>query len=109
MNHVTTVRSYGTDLQDERYKEFRHKLLWQDTSDQDVDYHLMIYGLVRFKDMIYVLDDSGLKKLILREFYVKPYSGYLRYQKMLTIVKTLYYKMDLKKEVTKFVARWLNC
>jgi len=47
------------------------------TSDQDADYHLTVYGLVRFKDMIYVPNYSELKDLILREFHVKPYSGHL--------------------------------
>lgn len=52
-------------------------MLQQGTGDQDVDYHLMTNGLVIFRDRIYVLDDSGIKKNILREFHVKPYSGHI--------------------------------
>lgn len=48
--------------------------LQQGTSDQDVDYHLATYALIRFRDMIYVPDNSDLKKNILREFHAKPYS-----------------------------------
>jgi len=33
----------------------------------------MVDGLVKFKNKIYVLDDSELKKLTLREFHVQPY------------------------------------
>jgi len=44
-----------------------------------MDYHLTIDGLVRFKERIYGLDDSGIKKLILREFHVKPYLGHPGY------------------------------
>jgi len=58
---------------------------------------------VRFRGRIYVLDHSELKKLILREFHVKPYSGHPRYQKMLTIVKKFYYWLNLKKEVTELL------
>lgn len=47
--------------------------LQQGTSDQDVDYHLIAYGLVIFRDNIYVLDDREIKNLILREFHVKLY------------------------------------
>jgi len=36
------------------------------TSDQDVDYRLMVDGLVRFRDRIYVSNFNELKKLILR-------------------------------------------
>jgi len=74
-----------------------------------MDYHLRTYGLVRFRDRIYVSDDSELKKLILREFNVNPYSGNSWYQNMLMTVKKFYYWMNLKKEVAKFVARCLDC
>jgi len=40
---------------------------------QDVDYCLTTNGLVRFRNMIYVPDSSELKKVILREFLLKPY------------------------------------
>ena len=55
---------------------------------EDVDYCLTIDGLVRFKDKIYVLGSSELKKVILREFHVKPYLGHPGYQKILTIQAT---------------------
>ena len=58
---------------------------------QDFDYRLTIDGLVRFRDRIYVLDDSDLKKAILREFHAKPYSSHPDYQKYLIVVKRLYY------------------
>jgi len=93
------MSSYGTDLQDrvlqegqqdERCRELMHKLQ-QGTSDQEVDYHLTADGLVRFRDKIYVPSSSELKKTILREFHVKPYSGHPGYQKTLTTVKKFYY------------------
>ena len=40
---------------------------------QDVDYHLTTYGLVRFRDRIYVSDNSEIKKVILGEFHAKPH------------------------------------
>lgn len=81
VNHVTTVSCYGTDLKDQilqvgqqdgRYRELRHRLQ-QNTCDQDMDYSLTSDGLVRFRDMIYVPDNSELKKIILRECHAKPY------------------------------------
>ena len=50
---------------------------------QYVDYLLTENVLVRFRDMIYVSDNSELKKVILREFHAKPYSGHLGYHKTL--------------------------
>ena len=72
-------------------------------------YHLMIDGLVIFRDRIYISDDSELKNLILREFHAKPYSSHPGYQKTLMVVKKLYYLLNLRKEVEEFVARWLQC
>jgi len=54
-------------------------ILQQGTCDQDVDYHVTMDGLVRFRDMIYVLDNSDLKKLTLKEFHAKSYSGHSGY------------------------------
>lgn len=70
---------------------------------------ITIDGLVRFMNMIYVPDDSELKKLILRKFHVKPYSGHPGYRKTLPVVKKLYHWMELKKEVSDLVARSLDC
>jgi len=58
---------------------------------QGMDYHLMTNGLVMFRDKIYVPYNNELKKVILREFHEKPYSGHPGYQKTLTAVKRSYY------------------
>ena len=42
------------------------------TGAQGMDYCLTVDGLVRFRDRIYLLDNNELKKVILREFHVKP-------------------------------------
>jgi len=58
--------------------------------------------------MIYVSNCSELKKLILREFHAKTYSGHPRCQTMLTKLKKFYYWQNLKKEVVEFVDRCLD-
>ena len=74
-----------------------------------MNYFLTTDALVRLRDRIYVPDNSELKKVILREFHVKPYSSHLGYQKTLTIVKKLFYYLNLKKDVAEFMARCSNC
>lgn len=54
-------------------------------------------------------NNNELKKLILREFHVKPYLGHSEYHKILIAIKNFYYWPNLKKEVTKFVAKCLDC
>lgn len=110
------MSSYGTSLQDHILQIIHHDdkytnlmlKLQQDTSDQDVDYHLTTDGLVRLRDKIYVSYDNKLKKLMFREFHVKPYLGHPGYQKMLTIVNKFYYWPNLKKEVAEFMATCLD-
>jgi len=89
------------------YMELRHRLQ-QDIGDHDVDYHLIADGLVRFRDNIYVMNESELKKTILQGFHAKPYLSHLGYQNTLKMVKNFYYWQNMK-EVTKFVARFLDC
>lgn len=66
----------------DRYKDLMHKLQ-HGTIYQDVDYRLIAYYFVRFRDRIYVFDDSELNNFILREFHLNTYSGYPKYQKTL--------------------------
>ena len=74
-----------------------------------MDYCLIVDSLARFREMIYVSEKSELKKLILREFNAKPYSGHMGYQKTLTKLNKFYYWPNLKKKVVEFVARCLDC
>ena len=70
-----------------------------------MDFCLTLYGFIRFIYKIYVSDNSELKKVIFKEFHVKPYSGHLGYHKTLTIVNKFYNELNLKKNVAEYVAR----
>ncbi len=93
--------------QDDRYKDLMHRL-HQGTGDQDVDYRISVDGLVRFRDRIYVPDNSELKKLTFREFHANPYSGHPSYHKPLIAVKKFCYWTNFKKKVVEFMARYLD-
>lgn len=73
-----------------------------------MDGFLTTDGLVRFRDRIYVSNDSEIKQTILQEFHEKPYSGHQGYQKTLRAVKKLYHWQNLNKDVEDFVARCLD-
>jgi len=60
--------------------------------------------LVIFRDRIYLLDSSELKKVILRELHANSYSCHPGYQKTLTVVKKFYYWTNQKKDVAEYVA-----
>lgn len=73
-----------------------------------MDYSLTVDGLVKFRDRIYVSHISELKKVILKEFHAKPYSGHPGYQKTLKTLKRYYYWPNLMRNVGDFVARCFN-
>ena len=52
-------------------------------------------------------NNGELKKLILREFHVNPYSSQPGYQKTLIAVKNFYYLSNILKEVADFMVRCL--
>lgn len=107
---------YGIVLQDQilqvgqydgSYMELMYRLQ-QGTGGQDVDYHLTPPGLVRFRDRIYVSNESEVKKTILREFHAKPYLDHLGYQKIMTIMNTFFHWQNLNKDLAEFVAIFLD-
>ena len=67
-------------------------------------YCLTMDELVIFRDRIYLLDSSELKKVILRELHANSYSCHPGYQKTLTVVKKFYYWTNQKKDVAEYVA-----
>jgi len=72
---------------------------------EDLNYHRIADELVKFRERIYMSDDSDLKKVIFGEFHVKLNSSHPGYQKTLTKVKRPYYWHNLKIDVAEFVAR----
>ena len=76
---------------------------------QGMNYCLKMDGFVRSQDKIYVPDSSELKKVILRKFHVKPYSGHPGYQKTLTMMKIFYYWLNIKRDVVVFLANCFGC
>lgn len=77
----------------------KQRLHQQSEGDGDEEYHLMAYGFIRFRNKMYVLDNSELKNIILRRFHVKPYLGHPGYQETLMEIKKFYHGMNLEKEV----------
>jgi hypothetical protein len=53
--------------------------------------------LLLYNNRLYVPDSTELKHLIMDEFHRRPYVGHPGYQKMITIVRKLYYWPGMKK------------
>jgi hypothetical protein len=54
-------------------------------------YQITTDGLMLYNNTLYVPSLEKLKHLIMDEFHKRPYVGHPGYQKMVTIVRKLYY------------------
>jgi hypothetical protein len=73
------------------------------------EYTLENDGLLRYKGRIYVPEDDDLRNLIMKEAHQAPYAAHPGVQKMYADLKQLFFWTGMKKDITKFVARCLEC
>lgn len=66
-------------------------------------------GLLRYHDRIYIPNKTELWRMILEESHLAPYSGQPGVSKMLSDIKPLYFRKEMKWEITEFVAGCLEC
>lgn len=57
---------------------------------EDGGSHLTGDNLINFKGIIYVPNIDEIKRLVMKEFHLKPYSVQPGYQKTLTTIKRYY-------------------
>jgi hypothetical protein len=50
-----------------------------------------------------------LNHLIMDEFHRRPYVGHPGYQKMVTIVRQLYYFQKMKQDIVEYISKFLEC
>jgi hypothetical protein len=55
------------------------------------EYQITSYELLLYNNKLYVADSTELKHLIMDEFHRIPYVGHPCYQKMILVVRQLYY------------------
>jgi hypothetical protein len=58
---------------------------------------------------VYVPNVQELKLTILKEMYNVDYAGHLGYQKTVAAVKSHYFWPGMKKEITEYIARCMEC
>jgi hypothetical protein len=79
------------------------------TNSDELDISIDKEGLLKFKNILYVLDSTELKLTILDEVHKKPYSGHPGYQKTITTLRKLFYWLNMKGETIEYLARCQDC
>jgi hypothetical protein len=62
-----------------------------------------------YRRIVYVPNNQELKSPILSNMHKVPYVGYTAYQKTIVLVKKQYFWPGMKKEVSYFIVRCLEC
>jgi hypothetical protein len=116
--HAITINMFQTDIKrkileaanvDLQYKELV-AMLQQGKMLQKVDnYKLGIYGILLRKNKIFVPNFQDLKRMIVHETHNVPYAGHPRYQKTMETIKSHYLWLGIRKEITKYIARCMEC
>jgi hypothetical protein len=66
-------------------------------------------GLLMYKNRVYVPNVRDLKLAILKEMHNVAYAGHPGYQKTVAAVKRHYFWPGMKKEITEYIARCMEC
>ena len=94
---------------DEFYTKINLALIRNPQDSKYSEFSLEEDGLLRYCHKIYVPNNPELRRLILGEYHLAPYSGHPGVMKMLSDIKPLYFWKGMKREIIKFVASCLEC
>jgi hypothetical protein len=73
------------------------------------DYELGNDGILLYRNIIYVPNYSKLRGTILKEMHNVPYVRHPGYQKTVSVVKSQYYWLGIKRDIVEYIAKCLEC
>lgn len=62
-----------------------------------------------FKGRVYVPNQMAVKQKLLDEFHRSPYAAHPRYQKPFSVIKINYFSPSMRKDITEYLAKCLEC
>jgi len=68
-------------------------------------YQLVIDRILLYKYRVYVPYSMELRSAILEEMHNVPYAGHLGYQNIVSIAKSQYYWLGMKREIVEYIAK----
>jgi hypothetical protein len=116
--HATVVSMHHSELKinflddlvtDQRYLQVKESLQQGDVQHKIKEYEIKEDGLFMHKNRIYVPSSRELRKLVLKEMHDVPYAGHLDYQKTITVVRSQFFWLGMKKDVADYIARCMKC
>jgi hypothetical protein len=116
--HATTISMYRTKLKDIileaanadlQYKRLVAKLQQHEKPQTKESYTLGTDSFLLYKNKVYVPSDQEFKMEILKEMHNMVYAGHPGYQKTVAAVKSHYFWPGMKKEISEYITRCMEC
>lgn len=94
---------------DDFYSEVSQALHIDPQDPRYEDYQLEEDELLRYRGRTYLPKVPEVRRMILEEFHIAPYSGHLGVTKMLADIKPVYFWKGMKREIIDYMAGCLEC
>jgi hypothetical protein len=116
--HATTISMYRTEIKDRileaanvdlQYRGLVEKIQQCERPQTQGSYTLGTDGLLLYKNRVYVPNIREFKLEILKEMNSVVYDGHPGYHKIVAAVKSHYFWSGLKKEITEYISRCMEC
>jgi hypothetical protein len=116
--HATTISMYQTDIKgriseaanvDLQYMELVANIQQGKMLHRVEDYKFEADGIILYKNRVHVPNVQELKIMILKEMHNVPYVGHPGYQKTMAAVKSHNFWLGMKKEITEYIAKCMEC
>jgi hypothetical protein len=116
--HIATINMYIINLKDKiiattisyhQYLKIKETLQQGNFQHKFNFYELKEDGVLLYKGKVYVTNSNEMKIVVLKETHNVPYVRHPGYQKTIATVKSQYFWLGMKKEVTNYIAGFLEC
>jgi hypothetical protein len=116
--HDIAIIMYMLDLEDrilevvtidQHYVHVRESLQQNDTQHKHKDCNIENDGFLLFHNKVYVPNSRELRNLVLKEMHNVAYTGHPGYQETITTIRGKYFCPGMKKYVTDYLDRCMEC
>ena len=115
--HVASLSIFQSDLrklignhtaEDEFYVQVKDKLQSQNLEKRYEGYKLEEYGILTYKNIIYIPHTTDLRRIVMDEIHQAPYSGHPRYQKTIDTARKQYFCPGMKRDIAEYISRCMK-
>ena len=116
--HVKSISIFQSELrqqivnhvvEDEFYVQVKDKLQQQSLEKKYEGYKLEEYGLLTYKNIIYIQNVAYLRRVVMDEIHQAPYSGHPGYQKTIATARNQYFWPGMKKDMAEQISSCMKC